>query len=76
MGSLFYCDLRLMDPIHCLADLRSKHQRPRLKVHGVWAYGYIVNISVMDEVSRHDSSCIIEMISQTIEDESWDMITY
>lgn len=52
------------------ADLRAKHQRPRLKIHGVWAYGFTVSICVMDEPARHDSSAIIEMVAQCIEDES------
>ncbi|CAK9073825.1 unnamed protein product [Durusdinium trenchii] len=49
----------------------AKHQRPRLKVHGVWCYGYTLNISILDDCSRHDSSAIIEMISQAVEDVSW-----
>ena len=68
--------LLFLNPFGCLGNLRSKHQRPRLKIHGVWAYGYVVNISVMDESSRHDSSAIIEMVSQTIEDESWFMFLW
>ncbi|CAK9006089.1 unnamed protein product [Durusdinium trenchii] len=49
----------------------AKHQRPRMKIHGVWCYGYTLNISVMDECSRHDSSAILEMISRAVEDATW-----
>lgn len=52
-----------------LSNPRAKHQRPRLKVHGCWAYGFTVNTYILDEPSRHDSSAVIEMISSTIEDE-------
>ena len=47
---------------------RSKHQRPRVKVHGAWAFGYTANVFIMDESARHDSSCILEILTQTIED--------
>lgn len=49
--------------------LRSKYQRPRLKVHGAWAFGFCLNIFVMDDPSRHDSSAIIEILAITIEDD-------
>ena len=58
-------------PLAWSVVLRAKHQRPRLKVHGVWCYGYTLNISILDDCSRHDSSAIIEMISQAVEDVSW-----
>jgi len=48
--------------------LREKHQRPRVKVHGAWAFGYTLNVYVMDEPSPHDSSAIIEIVAATIED--------
>ena len=49
------------------ASLRAKHQRPRMKVHGTWAMGYQLNVFLMDETARHDSSAIIEMLALTIE---------
>jgi hypothetical protein len=48
-------------------DLRSRFVRPRMKIHGCWAFGVCVNIFVLDETSKHNSSCIIEVIAQTIE---------
>ncbi|CAL1146198.1 unnamed protein product [Cladocopium goreaui] len=48
--------------------LRAKYQRPRVKVHGAWAFGYTLNVYILDEVAKHDSSAILEILSQTIED--------
>ena len=50
------------------SQLRAKYQRPRVKVHGAWAFGYTLNVYILDEVARHDSSAILEILSQTIED--------
>lgn len=52
---------------HCYRPLRGRHERPRLKVHGAWAFGRFLNIFLMDDVARHDSSTVIEMISLTLE---------
>lgn len=41
--------------------------RPRCKIHGCWAFGYSLNIAVLDEVQKHDSSCVLELIAQTLE---------
>ena len=49
-------------------QLRAKHQRPRVKVHGAWAFGYTLNVYVLDESAPHDSSAIIEIVAATIED--------
>ena len=49
-------------------QLRAKHQRPRVKVHGAWAFGYTLNVYVLDECAAHDSSAIIEIVAATIED--------
>ena len=54
-----------------VAAPRSKHQRPRLKVHGAWAFGYVLEIFVMDDVAKHDSSCIIEILALTLEKDTW-----
>ena len=51
-------------------SLRAKHQRPRVKVHGAWAFGYSLNVYIMDESHPHDSSAIIEILSATLEDVS------
>lgn len=53
---------------HCYPLLRGRHERPRLKVHGAWAFGHYLNIYLMDDVAKHDSSSVIEMISRTLED--------
>lgn len=61
--------LKLIGTIPIIAPmLREKHQRPRVKVHGAWAFGYTLNVYVMDEPSPHDSSAIIEIVAATIED--------
>ena len=39
-----------------------------MKCHGVWAYGWVLNVYFIDELGRHDSSAILEMVSRTIED--------
>ena len=46
----------------------AKYQRPRVKGHGAWAFGYTLNVYILDEVAKHDSSAILEILSQTIED--------
>ena len=51
-------------------QLRAKHQRPRVKVHGAWAFGYTLNVYVLDDSAPHDSSAIIEIVAATIEDVS------
>ena len=45
----------------------AKFVRPRLKVHGVWLFGYSLELFVMDEPTRHDASCITECIARGIE---------
>ena len=42
--------------------------RPRLKVHGAWAFGWCVRIFVLDDPARHNSSCICQVIAETIEE--------
>lgn len=49
-------------------DPRQKYQRPRLKIHGAWAFGYTLNVFIMDENAKHDSSSILEILTQTVED--------
>lgn len=62
-------------PGSSLLALRAKHERPRVKVHGAWAFGRFLNIFVMDEVAKHDSSCIIEMLAITLENVSWYLVS-
>lgn len=50
--------------------LRAAHHRPRMKVHGAWAMGYQLNVFLLDEPARHDSSAVIEMLAITIENVS------
>lgn len=42
-----------------------------MKIHGAWAYGFALNVFVLDEYSRHDSAAITEIIAITIEDDPW-----
>ena len=44
------------DPSLRTAYRTAKFQRPHLEVHGVWAFGYVLHIGVLDETSHHDSS--------------------
>lgn len=41
-----------------------------MKVHGAWAMGYQLNVFLLDEPARHDSSAVIEMLAITIENVS------
>lgn len=50
------------------AHRTQKMQRPRLKVHGVWAFGYALRIAVLDETTFHGSSMVIEMLHIALED--------
>ena len=47
--------------------LRSKLAKPRMKLHGAWNYGYSLDLHCIDETSKHDSSCIIEIVAQSIQ---------
>jgi hypothetical protein len=62
LGYPWFCGFSHFD------QLRAKYQRPRVKVHGAWAFGYTLNVYILDEVAKHDSSAILEILSQTIED--------
>ena len=42
--------------------LRPSAKRPKMKVHGLWIFGYSLELRVMDETLRYDSSCITELI--------------
>lgn len=55
------------DPQLRSAYRSSKLRRPRLKVHGVWAYNYLLNIAVLEENTQHGSSLVAELIATTLE---------
>jgi hypothetical protein len=55
------------DPQLRLVARLAGAQRPRCKVHGAWALGWVLGASVLDETSRHDSTCIIEVIQRALE---------
>ncbi len=46
----------------------NKLQRPKMKVHGVWMFGYVLRIAVVEESTFHGSSMVHELISLTLED--------
>lgn len=45
----------------------SKLRRPRLKLHGCWAYNYCLHIAILDENTQHGSSMTIELIATSLE---------
>lgn len=47
--------------------LRSKLQKPRMKLHGCWAFGYTLQLFCLDDTSKHDATCIIEILALTIQ---------
>ena len=46
----------------------SKLRRPRLKVHGCWAFNYCLRIAILEETTQHGSSMVTEIIGHTLED--------
>lgn len=46
----------------------AKHQRPKLKIHGVWCFGYVLRLVVLEEDTFHGSSLVHELLALTIED--------
>ena len=38
-----------------------------LKLHGAWAHGWWLDLGVMDEPTKHDPACIMEIISRRLE---------
>lgn len=51
-----------------LVRAKLQNAKPRVKIHGAWAFGFVVNIFAMDDPSKHNSSCIIEAISRTVQE--------
>ncbi|CAJ1406435.1 unnamed protein product [Effrenium voratum] len=56
------------DPALKATAALAKYNRPRLTLHGVWAFGRTLQLRVLDEPTRHDSSCIVEAIAHTLEE--------
>ena len=46
----------------------SKLHRPRLKIHGCWAFGFSLRIAVVEENQYHGSSLVQEVLALTLED--------
>ena len=46
---------------------RSKLQKPRMKLHGCWIFGYTLDLHCIDETNKHDAACIIEIICQGVQ---------
>ena len=46
----------------------SKFQRPKLKIHGVWAFGHVLRLAILEEGSYHGSSMVREVLALTLED--------
>ena len=61
-----YCLPR--DPLLRSAYRTSKLRRPRLKVHGAWAFNYCLRIAILEETTQHGSSMVTEIIAHTLED--------
>ena len=55
------------DPLLKAAAAVAKWQKPRLKVHGVWCFGHLLDVKIMDETFKHDSACVIQLISECLE---------
>jgi hypothetical protein len=49
------------------ATPRSKLQKPRMKLHGAWNFGFSLDLHCIDETNKHDSSCIIKILAQSIQ---------
>ena len=46
----------------------SKIQRSKIKIHGVWAFGYVLRIAILEETTSHGSSLVHELLSLAMED--------
>ncbi|CAK9095777.1 Uncharacterized protein SCF082_LOCUS44980 [Durusdinium trenchii] len=46
----------------------SKLQRPKLKIHGAWAFGHVLRLAILEETTYHGSSMVWELIASTIDD--------
>ena len=76
LGDLIICQVDGMDQgkfrlprdpqLKATASL-AKYIRPKLKLHGSWVFGFSLELMVMDEPTRHDSSCVAEIIARSVE---------
>jgi hypothetical protein len=41
--------------------------RPRMKLHGAWAFSYCLELRLLDEDAPHDSSFICQLLAETLE---------
>lgn len=56
------------DPMLRSAYRTSKLQRPKLKIHGAWAFGHVLRLAILEETTYHGSSMVWELIASTIDD--------
>ena len=54
--------------LRTIVGLRSNKQKPRMKLHGAWAFNWALHLHILDEPVMKDSSSTIEMLAQLIED--------
>lgn len=47
--------------------VRAKHIRPTLKLHGAWCFGWVLDLWILDEPTKHDASCVIEIVALCLE---------
>ncbi|CAE6916147.1 unnamed protein product [Symbiodinium sp. CCMP2456] len=55
------------DPELRTSAAMSSVYRPRIKLHGVWCFGYTLQLFLLDEPTKHDSNCIQECLARTLE---------
>lgn len=46
----------------------SKLARPRLKIHGCWAFGRVLRLAILEEDTVHGGAMVHEVLSLTLED--------
>ena len=61
-----YCLPR--DPMLRSAYRSSKLRRPRIKLHGAWAFGFCLRVALLEETTTHGSAMVTEIIAHTLED--------
>ena len=45
----------------------SKLQRPKLKIHGSWCFGFNLQLAILEENTTHGSALVVELLAITIE---------
>ena len=56
------------DPQLRSAYRTSKLYRAKLKIHGVWAFGAVLRLAILEETTFHGSSMVWELIAATLDD--------